>query len=437
MSISGWDAKACWTGAVALLCVIWWISEPIPIPITSLIPLAIFPLAGVLPKEEIAKAYGSDMVLLMLGGFMISAAMAHSGAHHRLALGLIKLVGGGSSRRIVLGFMCACAALSMWISNTATALMMLPLALAIISQSEDKKLALPLLLSIAYGSSIGGIGTPIGTPPNLVFMQEYEKFTGLTVSFVQWMIWALPVVFLMVPLAGIWLTRNLDYVGELVMPQTGQWRPEEKRVLVVFGITILAWVTRAEPFGGWSAWLDLKGATDATVALIAVITLFLIPNGRSGKLLDWETAAKIPWGILILFAGGIALAQAFVESGLSKFIGEQLSVLSDLHPLIIIAVIALAVTFLTEVTSNTATALLLMPILAPAGIAAGVDPALLMVPAAMSASYGFMMPVGTPPNAIVFGTGMVPMARMAREGLVLNFIGIAIITVMCYLLVPK
>lgn len=419
------------------MCVIWWISEPIPIPITSLIPLAIFPLAGVLPKEEIAKAYGSDMVLLMLGGFMISAAMAHSGAHHRLALGLIKLVGGGSSRRIVLGFMCACAALSMWISNTATALMMLPLALAIISQSEDKKLALPLLLSIAYGSSIGGIGTPIGTPPNLVFMQEYEKFTGLTVSFVQWMIWALPVVFLMVPLAGIWLTRNLDYVGELVMPQTGQWRPEEKRVLVVFGITILAWVTRAEPFGGWSAWLDLKGATDATVALIAVITLFLIPNGRSGKLLDWETAAKIPWGILILFAGGIALAQAFVESGLSKFIGEQLSVLSDLHPLIIIAVIALAVTFLTEVTSNTATALLLMPILAPAGIAAGVDPALLMVPAAMSASYGFMMPVGTPPNAIVFGTGMVPMARMAREGLVLNFIGIAIITVMCYLLVPK
>lgn len=325
----------------------------------------------------------------------------------------------------------------MWISNTATALMMLPLALAIISQSEDKKLALPLLLSIAYGSSIGGIGTPIGTPPNLVFMQEYEKFTGLTVSFVQWMIWALPVVFLMVPLAGIWLTRNLDYVGELVMPQTGQWRPEEKRVLVVFGITILAWVTRAEPFGGWSAWLDLKGATDATVALIAVITLFLIPNGRNGKLLDWETAAKIPWGILILFAGGIALAQAFVESGLSKFIGEQLSVLSDLHPLIIIAVIALAVTFLTEVTSNTATALLLMPILAPAGIAAGVDPALLMVPAAMSASYGFMMPVGTPPNAIVFGTGMVPMARMAREGLVLNFIGIAIITVMCYLLVPK
>jgi sodium-dependent dicarboxylate transporter 2/3/5 len=180
----------------------------------------------------------------------------------------------------------------------------------------------------------------------------------------------------------------------------------------------------------------MKGATDATVALLAVITLFLIPNGRSGKLLDWETAVKVPWGILILFAGGIAIAQAFVESGLSKFIGEQLTVLSELHPLVLIATIALAVTFLTEVTSNTATALLLMPILAPAGLAAGVDPALLMVPATISASYGFMMPVGTPPNAIVFGTGMIPMARMAREGLALNFIGIAVISTVCYLLVP-
>lgn len=419
-----------------MLCVVWWIFEPIPIPVTSLIPLVIFPLAEVLPKEEIAKAYGSDLVLLMLGGFMLSAAMAHSGTHHRLALGLIRLVGGNSSRRIVMGFMCACAALSMWISNTATALMMLPLALAVIDRSEDKKLALPLLLSIAYGSSIGGVGTPIGTAPNLVFMQEYQNFTGTTVSFVQWMAWAIPVVLLMIPLAGLWLTRNLDYVGELTMPSTGSWRTEEKRVLMVFGITVLAWVTRTEPFGGWSLWLGMKGATDATVALLAVITLFLIPNGRSGKLLDWETAVKVPWGILILFAGGIAIAQAFVESGLSKFIGEQLTVLSELHPLVLIATIALAVTFLTEVTSNTATALLLMPILAPAGLAAGVDPALLMVPATISASYGFMMPVGTPPNAIVFGTGMIPMARMAREGLALNFIGIVVISTVCYLLVP-
>jgi sodium-dependent dicarboxylate transporter 2/3/5 len=397
-----------------------------------MIPLAIFPLVGVLSKEEIAKAYGDDMILLMLGGFMISAALASSGAHHRLALGLIKVVGGNSSRRIVLGFMFACALISMWISNTATTLMMLPLALAVIAQSNDQKLALPLLLSIAYGSSIGGLGSPIGTAPNLVFMREYESFTGHTVSFLEWMGWGVPVVLLMAPLAGLWLTRHLNYVGELTMPEVGRWRPEEKRILFVFGLTVLAWITRTEPFGGWSGWLNLKGASDATVALIAVIVLFLVPNGREGKLLDWETAVKVPWGILILFAGGIAIAQAFVETGISKSIGEQLAILSGLHPLIIITFVTLSVVFLTEVTSNTAITVLLMPILAPAGVAAGIDPAMLMVPAAMAASYGFMMPVGTPPNAIVFGTGMVPMTRMAREGLALNFIGAAVITLMCY-----
>lgn len=435
MNASGWDTKACWTGAVVMLCVVWWLFESIPIPATSMIPLAVFPLVDVLSKEDVAKAYGNDMILLMLGGFMISAALASSGAHHRLALGLIRIIGGNSSRRIVFGFMFACALLSMWISNTATTLMMIPLALAVIAQSNDKKLALPLLLSLAYGSSIGGLGSPIGTPPNLVFMKEYESFTGNTVSFLEWMGLGVPVVLLMAPLAGLWLTRHLNYVGELTMPESGRWRPEEQRVLIIFGITVLAWITRTEPFGGWSGWLDLKGATDATVALIAVLAMFLIPNGRDGKLLDWETAAKVPWGILILFAGGIAIAQAFVETGISQSIGEQLAVLSGLHPLIIIVFVTLAVIFLTEITSNTAITILLMPILGPAGLAAGIDPALLMVPAAMAASYGFMMPVGTPPNAIVFGTGMIPMASMAREGFVLNFIGAAVITLVCYWLI--
>ncbi len=435
MNASGWDTKACWTGAIVTLCVVWWIFEPIPIPATSIIPLAMFPLVGVLTKEDIARAYGDDLVLLMLGGFMLSAALAHSGAHHRLALGLIKIVGGDSSRRIVFGFLCACAFISMWISNTATTLMMLPLALAVIAQSNDTKLALPLLLSIAYGSSIGGLGSPIGTPPNLVFMREYESFTGITVNFTQWMSWGVPVVLLMTPLAGLWLTRHLHFKGELTMPPTGPWRAEERRMLLVFGLTVLAWVTRNEPFGGWSTWLGLKGATDATVALLAVVVMFLIPNGRGGKLLDWDTAVKVPWGILILFAGGIAIAQAFVETGLSKAIGEQLTVLSGLHPLIIIAFVALSVTFLTEITSNTAITVLLMPILAPAAAAGGIDPALLMLPAAMAASYGFMMPVGTAPNAIVFGTGKVPMTSMVSEGLALNFIGAAVITSVCYWLV--
>ncbi len=434
MNQSGWETQACWTAAVAILCVVWWIFEPIPIPATSIIPLAIFPLTGVLPQEKISIAFGNELILLMLGGFIISAAMERSGAHHRIALGMINLVGGTSSRRIVLGFMMATAALSMWISNTATTLMVLPIALAVIAQSPDKKLAVPLLLAIAYGSSIGGLGTPIGTPPNLVFMQQYEKFTGTAVSFTQWMSWGLPVVVIFIPLAGLWLTRKLDYKGTLTIPPTGDWRPEERRVLIIFGFTALAWITRLEPFGGWSTWFDLKGANDAIVALIAVVVMFLVPDGRGGKLLDWKSAEKVPWGILILFAAGIAIAQAFVESGLSSYIGKQLAVLAGFPPLIIIALIALMVTFLTETTSNTATTILLMPILAPAALAAGIEPSLLMVPAAMSASCAFMLPVATAPNAIVFGSGYISIATMAREGLVLNFIGVVVITSVCYFL---
>ncbi|MBK6957185.1 MAG: SLC13/DASS family transporter [Nitrosomonas sp.] len=435
MNQSGWEGQACWTGAVAILCVVWWIFEPIPIPATAIIPLAVFPLTGVLPQEKIAAAYGSELILLMLGGFILSAAMERSGAHRRIALGMVNVIGGTSSRRIVLGFMAATAALSMWISNTATVLMMLPIALAVIAQSPDKKLAIPLLLAIAYGSSIGGLGTPIGTPPNLVFMQQYESFTGTAVSFSQWMSWGLPVVLIFLPIAGLWLTRKLDYRGELTIPPAGDWRPEERRVLIIFGLTALAWVTRLEPFGGWSTWLSLKGANDAIVALVAVVILFLVPNGRGGKLIDWESAERVPWGILILFAAGIAIAQAFVESGLSRAIADQLAVLASLHPLVMITTIALTVTFLTEATSNTATTILLMPILASAALGAGIDPALLMVPAAMSASCAFMLPVATAPNAIVFSSGHVTIANMVREGLTLNLIGVVVITLVCYFLV--
>ncbi len=431
----GWQTQACWTGAVAILCVVWWIFEPIPIPATSIIPLAIFPLTGVLPQEKIAAAYGNELILLMLGGFILSAAMERSGAHRRIALGMVNVMGGHSSRRIVLGFMVAAAALSMWISNTATTLMMLPIALAVIAQSPDKKLAVPLLLAIAYGSSIGGLGTPIGTPPNLVFMQQYEKFTGTAVSFLQWMNWGLPVVLIFIPIAGLWLTRKLHYRGLLTIPPAGAWRPEERRVLIIFALTALAWITRLEPFGGWSTWLDLKGANDAIVALVAVVVLFLVPNGRGGRLIDWETAERVPWGILILFAAGIAIAQAFMESGLSRAIGDHLTMLASLHPLVMIATIALIVTFLTETTSNTATTILLLPILASAALGAGLDPSLLMVPAAMSASCAFMLPVATAPNAIVFGSGHVTVANMAREGLALNFIGGVVITIVCYFLV--
>ena len=434
LSFVGWESSACWTAAITIICATWWIFESIPIPATSLIPIAALPIVGVLTPAQIGQAYGSPLVLLLMGGFILSTAMEKSGAHRRVALSMVNLFGGTSSRRLVFGFMAAAAVLSMWISNTATTLMLLPVALAVIERSKDKDLAIPLLLGIAYAASVGGIGTPIGTPPNLVFREIYEQTTGTEVGFLTWMIWGIPVVLIFVPIIGIWLTRSLTFKGEIYMPAVGQWQTEEKRVFIVFSLTALAWITRGQPFGGWSTWLDVPGANDASVALIAVVAMFLIPDGKGSKLLDWETAVKIPWGMLILFGGGIAIAQGFVVSGLSAYLGDALAGLAGWPVLMMMAIICLCITFLTEMTSNTATTTLMMPILAAAAIAAEIDPALLMVPAAMSASCAFMLPVATAPNTIVFSTGRFTTALMAREGSVLNLIGVLVISVTCYLL---
>ncbi len=434
MQQQGWAAPAIWTGAITVLCIVWWLFEPIPIPATSLIPISVFPLAGALSQAQVSSAYGNDLILLLLGGFILSSAMERSGAHRRIALGMVRLVGGQSSRRIVFGFLIACAAVSMWISNAATAFMMLPVALAVIERAKDEKLAAPLMLAIAYGANIGGIGTPIGTPPNLVFMQAYEQATGRAVGFMEWMSWGIPVILVLLPLTGMWLTRNLTHQGELIIPHPGQWRPEEARVLTVFVITAVAWMTRSEPFGGWSALLGMDGATDAAVALTAVVLLFIIPNGRGGALLDWKTAESVPWGILLLFAGGITIATAFTSSGISAALGDLLSGMATLPLLLLIAIIAFSVIALTETTSNTATATLLMPILAAAAVGAQVDPKLLMLPAVLAASLGFMLPVGTAPNAIVFGSGKLPMMRMVREGFVIDCMSAVVITAVCYVL---
>jgi len=431
LSSAGWDAKACWTAAIAINCAVWWVFEPIPIPVTSLLPLAAFPMFGVLTPNEIGQSYGSALVLLLLGGFILSTAMASSGAHRRVALTMVNLFGGSSSKRLVFGFMAASAFLSMWISNTATTLMLLPVALAVLEKAEDKTLAVPLLLGIAYAASVGGIGTPIGTPPNLVFREIYEQTTGVEVPFLTWMSWGIPVVIIFVPIIGVYLTRRLSYSGNVNLPPIGQWEPYEKRVLIVFGLTALAWMTRSEPFGGWKTWFGVPGANDASVALIAVVIMFLIPNGKGGKLLDWDTASKIPWGMLILFGAGIAIAKAFVASGLSGALGEILSGIATWHIVFMLGVLCFAITFLTELTSNTATTTLMMPILAAAAIAADIEPALLMVPAAMSASCAFMLPVATAPNVVVYSTGVFPIKTMAREGVVLNLIGVFIITTVC------
>ena len=434
LSAAAWGMAACWAAAIAINCAIWWVFEPIPIPVTSLLPLAGFPMFGVLTPKQVGEAYGSPLILLLLGGFMLSTAMASSGAHRRVALNMINIFGGSNSKRLVFGFMAASALLSMWISNTATTLMLLPVALAVIEKAEDKSLAIPLLLGIAYSASVGGIATPIGTPPNLMFREIYEQTTETEVSFIAWMSWGIPVVVMFIPIIGLYLTRNLNHSSSIILPSAGKWSTYEKRVLLVFALTAIAWMTRGEPFGGWRIWLDLPYANDASVALLAVVAMFLIPNGKGGQLLDWETANKIPWGMLILFGGGIAIAKAFVASGLSSALGELLSGIANWNIILMLAVICLVITFLTEVTSNTATTTLMMPILASAALATGIEPALLMVPAAMSASCAFMLPVATAPNVIVYSTGVFPIKVMAREGIVLNLIGAMIITGVCFVM---
>ncbi len=433
MLAAGSAPAAAVTLGVTLFCVIWWVFEPIPIPATSLVPFALLPMFGVITGAEAGQAYGNPLVLLLLGGFILSMAMERSGAHRRIALALMRAVGSGSSRRLVFGFMIAAAVLSMWISNTATTLMMLPVALAVLERARDPKLAPVLLLGIAYAANIGGLGTPIGTPPNMVFRGVYEETFGITMGFVDWMLLAVPVVLVLLPLTALWLTRSMTYRGALTLPRSGAWRPEEKRVLTIFGLTALAWVTRTEPMGGWTALFGLPYTNDAMVAFLGSVVLFIVPNGKGGRLLDWETAAKIPWGVLILFGAGLAIAAAFKTSGLSESIGNAVSMVSVWPVFVVILAVCLTVTFLTESTSNTATTSLLMPILAAAAVGAAIDPRLLMIPAAMSASCAFMLPVATAPNVIMFSTGKFTVQRMIREGLVLNLIGALVIASLCYL----
>jgi sodium-dependent dicarboxylate transporter 2/3/5 len=434
LAAAGHGGATAVVGFVATLCVVWWVFEPVPIPVTSLLPLAVLPLLGVLTPEQTAQAYGSPLILLLLGGFLLSKAMEHSGAHRRIALGMVRLFGASSGRRLVLGFMSASALLSMWISNTATALMLLPVVLAVLDASRDKaQLAAPLLLGVAYGASVGGLGTPIGTPPNLIFMQVYQQTTGETISFTRWMSWGVPVVVLMVPAMAMILARNLRGPVDVDLPHVGRWRPEEKRVMAVFALTALAWITRGEPFGGWSSWLGLPQANDASVALLAVLLMFLLPDGRGQRLLTWERASTIPWGVLLLFSGGICLAEGFVNSGLSDLIGQWLAGMAGIPVFALVVLVCVAVTLMTETTSNTASATLLMPVLAAAAIGAGIAPELIMVPAAMSASCAFMLPVATAPNTVVYGSGLVSTARMAKEGALMNLVGVIVISGVCYL----
>lgn len=448
------------TFCIALLMAVWWITAVVPLAVTSLLPVALFPLFGVMDGKTISAAYFNDVIFLFMGGFLVALAMERWNLHRRIALKILSLT-GVSPASILLGFMLASFFLSMWISNTATAMMMLPIAMSVIGQIEAfsgkeraGNFSVGLLLSIAYAASIGGIATLVGTPPNLSFARIFHIYfpDAPEISFSSWLMFAFPVSLMLFALAWFLLyfmykpdNRHFAEISKSTfhdeLKRMGKAGQEERTVFVVFVLLAILWIFRSNldlgfvKIPGWAGLFPNSGfINDGTVAIAMAVILFLIPSQseKGNYLLDWQTASKLPWHILLLFGGGFALATGFKESGLSLWFGEQLSGVASLHPILVVLVIALFITFLTELTSNTATTEMVLPILAGLSITAGIHPLLLMIPATLSASMAFMMPVATPPNAIIFGTSRITVGQMARTGLLLNLAGAIIITLMMY-----
>lgn len=452
------------TAAIAALIATWWITEALPIPVTSLLPVVLFPLFSVMKGGEVASSYMNSSIFLFMGGFLIALAIEKWQLHRRIALNILRFI-GDKPRRLILGFMIATAGLSMWISNTATAMMMLPIAIAVLAKADDAisdpkvraNFSLALMLSIAYSASIGGIGTLIGTPPNLAFSRIFAITfpEAPPITFAQWSMMTMPLVILFLGVTWVLLVRVLVPVknegfagGKDIIRQElkrlGTVTTAERRVGAVFAVTALLWIFRTNidlgfmVIPGWSNLLGLQGMVDdGTVAVAMGTLLFIIPSGKgSGKfLIDWQTALKLPWGILLLFGGGFALAKGFKVSGLSEWIGNGLAGLADVPSVVMVAGTATLLTFLTELTSNTGTTEMILPVLAALAVAVKVHPLLLMLPATISASCAFMLPVATPPNAIVFGSGRVPIAKMATVGIALNLIGIVLVTSLVMLVI--
>lgn len=435
----------------------WWITEAIPIPVTSLLPLVLFPLSGGLEVKSTASAYGDETIFLFMGGFMIALAMEKWNLHRRIALTIISAIGTNMDR-IVLGFMVATGFLSMWISNTATAMMMVPIGLAIIYQISDALKDDPsidtskenfgfgkaLMLGIAYSASLGGIATLIGTPPNTLLAGAINKMYGIELSFAKWMMFGVPLAWSFILITWVYLVKFAFPSKIKTLPggrgiidsekkKLGTASTEEKIVFTIFVLAAFSWITRTFLL---SKFID--GLSDGVIAMVFAILLFIIPsvNKKGDHLLDWNTAVKLPWGILLLFGGGLAIAAGFVSSELSVWIGSQLSGLSGVHILVVILIVTALVIFLTEITSNTATASMMYPIMASLAVALGFHPYALMIAAGVAASCAFMLPVATPPNAVVFGSGYLRIPDMAKAGFALNIIGIVLVTASIYFLLP-
>ncbi len=436
---------------ITIWMAIWWITEVVPIAVTALLPIILFPLTGALDIESTTAAYGHKYVFLYLGGFLLAIAIEKWDLHKRIALSIIKLIGTNISY-IILGFMLATAFLSMWISNTATSVMMLPIGAAIINQLQDNPATLKnetsvfgkaLMLSIAYSASIGGIATLIGTPPNLVFAGVVQELYGIEITFLQWAMLGVPVSITLLFICWKYLTsfafkfEQKEFPGgkaeiNRLLSLLGKTGKQEKVVLAVFILTAFCWITRSFLLTPVLPFID-----DTIIAITAGVILFILPADKKGnRILDWEEAVKLPWGIIILFGGGMALAKAFGDTGLAVWIGEQLTALENLPLIFLILVLIAAVNFLTEVTSNLATTAMLLPILAPMAIALEVHPYFLLVAATMAASCAFMLPVATPPNAVVFGSGHLRIPDMIRTGIWMNIFSILLLTLIIYYLLP-
>jgi len=424
----------------------WWITEAIPIPATSLLPIVLFPLTGALPIDETTASYGHKMVFLYMGGFMIALAMEKWSLHKRIALTIIKMV-GTNIRSVVFGFMISTALLSMWISNTATTMMMLPIALAVARQfgeffyleagekarSEERKFGLALMLGIAYAASIGGMATLIGTPTNAIFSAVVKEYYNAQVSFSDWMKFGLPLSVVLLIICWAYLTmvafkpafQRFTQVSETIqneLRKLGKLKKEEKSIIIVFGLTALAWITRSFVLARIIPAID-----DTIIAITGALILFFIPAGENDTILDWSTARKLPWGILLLFGGGLAIAAGFSQTGLAAWIGNEIQYISGTQYIIILLVVTTTVNFLTEITSNVATASILLPIMASISAALGFHPYGLMISSCLAASCAFMLPVATPPNAIVFSSGYIKIPDMVKTGFWMNIISIIII----------
>jgi sodium-dependent dicarboxylate transporter 2/3/5 len=434
--------------ALAIWMAVWWMTEAVPLSVTALLPLVVLPPFSGLAFGTVASPYASSIVFLFMGGFMLGLALQHSGLHRRIALSVLVLVGSGQ-RQLVGGFMLVTALLSMWMSNTATAMIVMPIGLSVIQACYDPRaseggdtqpasgFAAAIVLGIAYAASIGGMGTPIGTPPNLIMSGYLREHYGMDVSMLEWMRVAIPVLLLLLPATWAWLcfvsfrlsgsaaSSTSRDVLRARLAELGPVTPAEGRVGAIFALVAVCWVLRPQIV----AWTGLKGLDDAVIALMGALLLFLVPSGRQRheRLLDWHTAQHLPWDILLLFGGGLSLAAAISASGADAPLTAMLSGFETVPVVVIILLLAVLVVFSGELTSNTAAATALMPVLGALCAARGLDVLPVFMVATLAGSCGFMLPVATPPNAIAFGTGFVPMRQMMRAGLAVNLIGIAVI----------